>query len=246
MRNWLRVAHRGASGYAPENTLAAFRRAVELGADAIEMDIHLTADGHVVVLHDATLDRTTNRTGAVADLSLAEVLAADAGSSFDPVFAGERIPTLHDVFDAIPKGVLLVLEIKAEQATLPAVELIRARERSDDVVLISFSADAIRLARWVEPALPTSLLVGRPFDPTDPVKNALAMLRAAHACGTSSLDIQWRMATPEAVEAIHRRCGSVWVWTVDAPEDLRAVLDADVDAVASNFPDRLTAAKGLA
>jgi glycerophosphoryl diester phosphodiesterase len=245
MRNWLRVAHRGASAHAPENTLAAFRRAVELGADAVEMDVHLTADGHVVVIHDATLDRTTNGTGAVTERSLSDIRSLDAGSWFDPRFAGERIPTLDEAFDVIPKGVLAVVEVKSDAATLPTIELIRTRNRLDDVALISFAPEAVRLARWVEPRLPTSLLIGRPFEFSDPVANALAMLRAAHACGTSSLDIHWRLAVPESVDAIHRRCGSVWVWTVDAPEDIGIVLEADVDAVTSNYPDRLNAAKGL-
>ena len=245
MRNWLRVAHRGASAHAPENTLAAFRCAIETGVDAVEMDVHLTADGRVVVIHDATLDRTTNGTGAIADLSLSDVRAPDAGAWFGAEFAEERVPTLHEALDVVPKGVITVVELKADNATLPTIEVIRERNRFDDVVLISFLPDALCLARWIEPRLPTSLLIGRPLDPSDPVANALAMLRAAHACGTSSLDIHWRLAIPESVDAIHRRCGSVWVWTVDAPDDIRTVLDADVDAVTSNDPDRLNAAKGL-
>lgn len=245
MRSWLRIAHRGASAHAPENTLAAFRRAVEIGTDAVEMDVHVTADGHVVVLHDATLDRTTNGSGAVAERSLAEVQSVDAGSWFDAVFAGERIPTLHEVLDFLPEEVLAVVEVKADAATLPTVEILRERNRLDDAVLISFLPEVLRLARWFEPRLPMSLLIGRVLDISSSRANALAMLWAAQACGTSLLDLHWRLATPEVVEIIHRRGGSVWTWTVDDPTTLQNLLEADVDGIASNYPERLNEAKRL-
>lgn len=243
MRSWLRIAHRGASAHAPENTLAAFRRAVEIGTDAVEMDVHLTADGHVVVLHDATLDRTTNGSGAVAERSLAEVRSVDAGSWFDAAFAGERIPTLHDVLDLLPQGVLALVEVKVDAATWPTVEILRERNRLDDAVLISFLPEVLRLVRWLEPRLPTSLLMGRVLDVSSPRANALAMLRAAQACGTSALNLHWRLTTAEVVETVHRRGGSVWTWTVDDPTTLQTLLEADVDGVASNYPERLNEAK---
>src|SRR5687767_7844700 len=96
------VGHRGAAGLAPENTLASFRRAWELGADIVELDVHLTTDGQVIALHDATLDRTTSGTGPVAVLTLAEVQSLDAGSQFAPEFAGERVPTLAEVLGSPP------------------------------------------------------------------------------------------------------------------------------------------------
>src|SRR5512136_697214 len=106
----LNIAHRGASAAAPQNTLAAFRKAVELGADGVELDVQLSADGAVVVIHDFTVDKTTDGTGRVAAKTLAELKALDAGSRFSPQFAGERIPTLAEVFEAIDGKLLVNVE----------------------------------------------------------------------------------------------------------------------------------------
>src|SRR5690625_6609337 len=106
------IAHRGASGNAPENTLAAFQLAVEEGADGIELDVHLSKDGELVVIHDDTLDRTTNGTGRVQDKDLDELKTYDAGSWFDSKFASERIPLLQEVIDILPDDVFLNVEIK--------------------------------------------------------------------------------------------------------------------------------------
>ena len=104
-------AHRGASAYAPENTLAAFELAVRQGANAIELDLKLTADGHVVVIHDLTVDRTTDGSGRVGDLPLAAIQELDAGYHFDQTFSGERIPTLEQVLEALYKKTLINIEI---------------------------------------------------------------------------------------------------------------------------------------
>ena len=98
------VAHRGASGDYPENTLLAFEKALEIGVDEIELDLHSTKDGHLVVMHDATVDRTTDGTGAIAELTLAEIKALDAGSSFDERFRDERVPTWEEALDLVQGG----------------------------------------------------------------------------------------------------------------------------------------------
>ena len=152
MADWLRIAHRGASGHAPENTLAAFRKAVEMGVDGIEMDIHLSADDEVVVIHDSTLDRTTDAEGQVAGLSLAEIREADAGD-------GERVPTLGEALDAIPLDVLAFVEIKAAAATPHAVRIVQEMDRLDQVVVISFDSDALRTLRQLDSRIPMGLLL---------------------------------------------------------------------------------------
>ena len=116
-RNWdssapLVIAHRGASMYAPENTLAAFELAIEMGADAIELDTMLTADGIPIVIHDHSLDRTTDGIGSVSSKTVAELKLLDAGSAFDIRFAGERIPTLEEVFSAVGKKIMINVELK--------------------------------------------------------------------------------------------------------------------------------------
>jgi glycerophosphoryl diester phosphodiesterase len=241
MRRWLRIAHRGASAYAPENTLAAFRRAVELGADAVEMDVHCTHDGEVVVLHDASLDRTTDRTGAVADLPFSEVRRASAGAWFSDAYRGERVPALREALDAIPPHTLAVVEIKAAAATLPVLRTIREAQRLDDVVVIAFARDVVGLARWFEPRASVALLVGAPPVEAHPVEHAGAMLSVAQALGTSILDVHWKLATPEAVWALHRRGATVWTWTANDTRRIRALVAADVDGIASDYPDRLAA-----
>lgn len=154
------IAHRGAMLEAPENTLAAFRRAIELGADLIELDVHQTADGHVVVIHDETVDRTTDGSGIVLAMSLQELRCLDAGSWTGPQFAGERVPTLLEVLELTRGQVGLVIEIKAGSTRHPGIEaaivqLLQATGRVDDVVLISADDEAIKEVRRLDNHLTT-------------------------------------------------------------------------------------------
>jgi glycerophosphoryl diester phosphodiesterase len=171
------VAHRGASGQAPENTMEAFRLAVELGADALETDVHLSADGQVVLIHDDTLDRTTDRAGRVAELTQAQIRAADAGYRFerDGAFPfrgrGVSVPTLEQLLDWLPEQVGLVVEIKAREATDRTVELLQrhALHGTPRLQLISFDEAAIERVRELDPAIPTGYLLV----PGDNIERAL-------------------------------------------------------------------------
>lgn len=162
------VAHRGAAGAAPENTMAAYRLAVESGADAIELDVHLTADGQLAVMHDETLDRTTDRVGRIASMTMEHIRGADAGYRFaagDGTFPfrdkGLQVPTLSEVLDWLPDGIGLVVEVKARPATDLTVEALRAsRVRAAQAVsVISFDEQAIDRARELDPGLPTGYLL---------------------------------------------------------------------------------------
>lgn len=162
------VAHRGAQTEAPENTLEAFRLAVEQGADAIELDVHLTTDGELVVIHDDTLERTTDRTGTVARLTIEEIRQADAGAGFagaDGSFPfrgrGLRVPTLSEVLDWLPSGTGLVVEIKARAAVEAVVAALRGRPVSEAgaAMVISFDELAVDQAHELDPTLPTGLLL---------------------------------------------------------------------------------------
>jgi glycerophosphoryl diester phosphodiesterase len=171
------VAHRGASAHAPENTMEAFRMAVEMGADAIELDVHLTADGQLAVIHDETLERTTDRTGSVAGLTMAQVREADAGHKFarpgdsGTPFRGHdlRVPTLGEVLDWLPAGIGLVVEIKARAAVDATVEALRGSSvyAAGGASLISFDEPSIERARELEPNLTTGYLLvpGQPIAP---------------------------------------------------------------------------------
>jgi glycerophosphoryl diester phosphodiesterase len=172
------VAHRGAQAAAPENTMEAYRLAVEMGADAIELDVHLTADGKLALLHDETLDRTTNLSGSIAEMTLRKIRTADAGHRFQAAdgsfpFRGKglKVPTMGEVLKWLPDGVGLVVEIKARAAVPATIKALRAsRVRgAGQVSLISFDERAIDEARGLDPELPTGYLLV----PSQPIEPAL-------------------------------------------------------------------------
>jgi glycerophosphoryl diester phosphodiesterase len=170
------VAHRGASAHLPENTMPAFERAVEMGADAIELDVHLTADGQLAVIHDETVERTTDGSGAVAEMTMAQLRALDAGYRFaDPDGGfphrgrGLTIPTLAEVLEWLPEGVGLVVEIKAPAAADAVVDALRGTQvrRAGAASVISFSEAAIDRVHELDPELATGYLLvpTQPFEP---------------------------------------------------------------------------------
>ena len=173
------VAHRGAAARAPENTMEAFRLGVEAGADAIELDVHLTADGQLAVIHDETLDRTTDRTGRVADMTMDEIRQADAGAAFaspdggDFPFRGQglTVPTLPEVLAWLPDGIGLVVEIKARAAADAVVEVLRGHpvREGGRLAVISFDEAAIERVRELDPEIRTGYLLV----PTQPIEPAL-------------------------------------------------------------------------
>src|SRR6476661_5933958 len=163
------IAHRGASGHAPEHTFAAYDRAVDMGADYLEQDLQMTADGELVVLHDETLDRTTDASGPVAERTLDQLRGLDAGSWFDPRFAGERIPTLDAVLTRYGHDQRYYIETKAPGDGMEErlVELLRRHGLIEpahehwQVLIQSFSEPSLRLMRELEPRLPLIQLVGQ-------------------------------------------------------------------------------------
>ncbi|HSM37988.1 MAG TPA: glycerophosphodiester phosphodiesterase family protein [Candidatus Limnocylindrales bacterium] len=170
------VAHRGASVQAPENTMDAYRLAVEAGADAIELDVHLSTDGQLAVIHDDTVDRTTDGTGAVAGFSMKALRRFDAGHGFagpgdDYPYRGQglRIPTFGEVLEWLPEGIGLVVEIKARAAADAVVEALRGTpvRRAGAVSVISFDEPAIERVHELDPELTTGYLLvpSQPFEP---------------------------------------------------------------------------------
>src|SRR5213593_2718322 len=162
------IAHRGASSYAPENTLAAFDLAIEMGVSHIELDVHTTRDGHVVVIHDDTADRTTNGSGPVTSHSLAELTALDAGAWFDRRFVGQRIPTLSAVLERYKGRAHIHTEIKGHSADLSraTVDLVRRHGMVEQVTITSFQKIRLEETRAHAPELPTGWLVADVSDAT--------------------------------------------------------------------------------
>ena len=183
--------------------------------------------------------------GVVADLTFDVVRRADAGIKWGEQFRGERVPSLSEALEAIPKNIAVWVEIKALAAAVPVVETIEEMGRTGQVTAISFQPEAIREAKARTPKVQTLLIFGDPVVADDPVANGREMLKAAQAVGTSQMSIEHHMATPETVAEIHRLGGIVHVWTPDEPEEIQAVIRAGVDGITCNYPDRLNQAAGL-
>jgi glycerophosphoryl diester phosphodiesterase len=231
----LNVAHRGASTFAPENTMAAFEKAVELGADALELDVHLTRDGELVVIHDHAVDRTTDGRGPVHERTLEELRRLDAGRWFGEAFAGERIPTLHEVLDRFKGRLPLALELKGGSAFFPGIEervvaALRRRAAVEQAVVASFDHHALRRVKELEPALRTgALLVGRPVSVPD----------IAAACRAEAVALEASLVTAVEVEACHAAGLQLVVWVVNDPAQMRRCIDLRVDAIITDRPDLL-------
>lgn len=228
------IAHRGASGYAPENTMAAFRRAVALGAPFIETDLQLSRDAHFVAIHDETLERTTNGKGAVHDLTLSELRRLDAGSWFSSEFADERVPILEEILDFCKKhDVVFYLELKPGGSWGGEHALIGALRESGEIprtVVISFNATIVEKLRQIEPTLMTGLLYDGQLE--QPIEKALEV-------GARQLAVRGDLVTPALLAEARRKDLQVVCWTVNHPAHMRMLMEAGVDGIMSDYPDRL-------
>lgn len=233
------IAHRGASAHAPENTLAAFERAVELGADAVELDVMLSRDGQIVVIHDDTVDRTTDGHGRVADLSYEALRQLDAGGKFGAQFAGERIPLLSQVFEAVGRRVLINIELKGVQIfgsglEQAVIELVRRHDLMERVILSSFNPITLIKVKAGEPRLACGLL----YSPDEPFFLSHAWL-APLIPGLNARHPRYDLVTPEMVKTSHARRQCVNVWTVNEAASARQLAATGVDGLIGNDPKLL-------
>ncbi|MEW6755804.1 MAG: glycerophosphodiester phosphodiesterase family protein [Candidatus Latescibacterota bacterium] len=223
------LAHRGASAYAPENTFAAFDLALEMGAPGLETDVRATADGQLVLLHDERVDRTTNGTGRVAEMALAQVQALDAGSWKGPEFAGERIPTLAAFLGRYGRRALLRLEVKAPGIESALLETGRAAGLLSDVEFSSFAWEAVARLCSLTPGARVGWLVQ--------AVDAQIIARAA-AAGVRFLSARAETLGPEALRHGREAGLEVGAWGVQDDGLLARVVALGVDAFTSNWPDR--------
>jgi len=231
----LTIAHRGASADAPENTLRAFEAALAAGADALELDVHMAADGALVVIHDATLARTTSGQGVVGALTLADLRRLDAGAWFGPAFAGTSIPTLAEVVAFARGRARLFVEIKGGSDLYPGIEsaVIRCLKEGGvlrEAVVMSFDHPALLAVRSASPEVETAaLLEGRPVDPVG--------VAAAARAGGLALEHQLITARERALTA----AAGLWLyaWTVDEEARMRRLVDLGVDGIITNQPRHL-------
>ena len=234
------IAHRGASGSAPENTLAAFRRAVELGAGFIETDLQLSRDTRLVALHDPTLERTTNGIGKVSSATLAELQKLDAGAWFQgPAaepgsFSGERVPTIEEILAfGQEKDIGLFLEIKAPGASGADNTLVGALHAADAVgrtVVLSFDPGVLAKVRKLDPLI----MVGYLYE--DSLADAV---EKAVAAGARQILPRVDRITANLVEEAHRSDLKIVAWTVNARQKMKELMDLGVDGIITDYPQEL-------
>ena len=226
-------AHRGACGYAPENTMPAFKLALDMEADGIELDVHFSKDGKIVVCHDEKIDRTSNGQGKITDYTYEELLAFDFGIKFAPEFKGTKIPLLSEVYELFaPTGKVVNVEIKSIDPAIPAALVAVEKECGMEgrVIYSSFDHEQIARILAVDPeAFIAPLYSFNMVKAWDYVANIPA--KASHP-KMNQVDLY-----PEYVEEMHKRGIRVHAWTVNTAEDVKHLADAGVDAVITNYPD---------
>jgi glycerophosphoryl diester phosphodiesterase len=233
MRRPLVTSHAACKGHAPENTLAGIDAALRLGADAIEIDVHCTADGVPVLIHDETVDRTTDGAGNVHEMTLDVVRALDAGArQFVPQYQGAQIPLLAEVIDLTKGKALLQIEVKQEGIEQRVIDVVRERRAIAWCESHSFYPGVVKRMREHEPRMAAALLTGgeRIVDWGEFFSFALSL----HAQGVS---VHGAHATPQRVRQGQLRSLTFMVWTVDEERHIRRVIAAGVDSICSNFPD---------
>ncbi|MFD5101334.1 glycerophosphodiester phosphodiesterase [Streptomyces albidochromogenes] len=217
--SFLTIGHRGVMGVEPENTLRSFVRAEQAGMDAIELDLHLSKDGALVVMHDAEVDRTTDGRGAIADLTLAELRGLDAGQ-------GERVPLFEEVLDAVRSP--LQAEIKDVAAAQALAEVMHRRDLAGRVEVSSFHDEAVAEIASLVPGVRTVLVASRYG--TDVVDRA-------EAVGAATLALNIRRLTLETVERAHARGLRVIGWVVNTQDHLRLVRALELDGATTDYPE---------
>jgi glycerophosphoryl diester phosphodiesterase len=226
------IAHRGASAAEPENTLRAFDLAIKQGAQMIELDLHLTRDNHVVVIHDSTLDHTTNLKGRVDQLTLAEVQQADAGK-------GERVPTLHETLDLVQGKVRLYLEIKDPRAAAETLRQVRTRKCQQDVMLASFDLDLMRTLGAEVRDIELGVILGTPtLDPIVRWREAFPWI-ALRNINYQVLCMQVELCLGYLARRVKSAGKKLYVWTADEEREFGRMIALEVDGIVTNVPNRL-------
>lgn len=224
----LRIAHRGASGYEPENTLISFRKALELGADGAEFDVHLSKDGKVVVIHDSLVNRTTNGKGFVSRKTLQELQELDAGN-------GEKIPTLQEVLDLIKKKMQVHIELKGKNTASPVAAIIeeyvkRKKWEYSDFFVSSFNHAELSAFKKLLPQVKIGALIIGIKIQLDTYKKKL---------DAYSVNMLYKFARKSVIEEAHEKGLKVFVYTVNNVREMKRMKELGVDGIFTNYPDRM-------
>ena len=228
------IAHRGASAVEPENTLRAFARAIEMGADMIELDLYRTLDGQIVVIHDDDLHHTTNAHGRVSQLAFADVRQADAGK-------GERIPTLQETLELTRGRVQLYLEIKAPEAAQETLRIVREFKCEDEVLLASFDLDLMRRLGHEVRDMEIGVILGTPsLNPVTRWREAFPWLELRHF-PYQTLCMQVKLCSASLARHIKQQGKKLYVWTANSEAEYARMMARNVDGIVTDTPDRLRA-----
>ncbi|MFA6422345.1 MAG: glycerophosphodiester phosphodiesterase family protein [Candidatus Buchananbacteria bacterium] len=223
----LKIGHRGALGYAPENTLLSFQKAIDLGVDMVELDVYVCKTGELVVIHDDRLERTTNGEGYIWEKTLSELKELDAGE-------GQKIPTLVEVFDLVNKKVKINIELKGEGTAQPVAKMIREYIElgwDEDMFFVSsFNHHELKKFKELMPNVKIGALI---------VANPLDYAKFGSDLNAWSINLCIEFINQAIVDDAHGRGLKVLVWTVNNPEDIERMKKLNVDGIFSNFPDRI-------
>lgn len=234
-------AHRGAVEFAPPNTLPSFEKALEMGVDGIELDVHASKDEQLVLIHDFDVDATTNATGPVASFTAAELAAMDAGSHFSPEFAGVGVPTLDQVFDLVGDRCIINVEIKSldyltgGKTVEPLKQLIRSRNLYEQVIVSSFNPLPLIRLRRDDPKIRLGLLYFQAL-PTSLWETWMSPIIQPEA-----LHPHHSLVDGESMARARRKGRAVNVWTVNELDEARRLADLGVDVIITDYPDKLMA-----
>ena len=223
----LRIGHRGARAYAPENTLKSFKKALEIGVDAVELDVRKTKDNQLVVIHDADVKRTTNGEGLVSDLALKEIKSLSA--------EGEKIPTLEEALDFLDKKVKVFIELKDTGFEEQVLSIVHKKGLEKNVVVVSFLEDALRKVRELNKDIETGLIYAKHSNPQ----------KAALDLKANYLLAFYKFTHTANVEKAHEFGLKVVVWTINNPQEVEEYAKKGVDGIASDKPDILLRVNAL-
>jgi glycerophosphoryl diester phosphodiesterase len=222
----LRIGHRGARAYEPENTLRSFRKALEIGVDAIELDVRKTRDNHLVVIHDADVKRTTNGKGLVADLTLKEIKELSTEKN-------EKIPTLEEALDFIDNKAKILIELKETGSEEKVLSAVHSKKLEKNVIIVSFLEEALAKIREQDKQIETGLLYAKHKNP----------IKAAQDLKTNYLLPLYRFTHTANVQKAHQNGLKVLVWTINTPEEIAEYTEKGVDGIATDKPDILPTTK---
>ena len=238
MPKFMNIAHRGASSYAPENTFAAYDKALAMGVNHVELDVHLTHDGHVVVIHDDTVDRTTNSSGRVADFTLDELRSLDAGSWFSAKYKGEPIRSLGETLEHYKDRLYFHIEIKQREIAgglaRRTIDMVRGHGLTESVTITSFSKKWLEEAAAYDSTLPKGWLVPMGSAGWDD-----SIIEQSKELGLAQICPRADLTTPQLVDRLHAEGFVVRCHGLYSEDLMRHAVDVGADGATVNFPDKM-------